>query len=161
MQQYIVYCNNISYIATIYRILQYMFIYYPSNASSSSSSTSALAQSYILQWKWMDLRNWKLIQIQKNYKKKKKILLATNSREFHIAIYCSLRIKNMTMSQYSPQTRRIYCNIRFREQYAIYIAYIAIYCQYIVAAIYCSLKLLSYVNYDFFNGTISNGYANF
>ena len=130
-----------SHIATIYRILQYMFIYYPSNASSSSSSTSALAQSYILQWKWMDLRNWKLIQIQKNYKKKK-ILLATNSREFHIAIYCSLGIKNMTMSQYSPQTRRIYCNIRFREQYAIYIAYIAIYCQYIVAAIYGSPSLV-------------------
>ena len=45
------------------------------------------------------------------------------------------------MSQYSPQTHRIYCNIRFREQYAIYIAYIAIYCQYIVAAIYGSPPL--------------------
>ena len=55
--------------------------------------------------------------VPKKKKKKKKKLLATNSREFHIAIYCSLGIKNIAISQYSPQTYRIYCNIRFREQY--------------------------------------------
>lgn len=37
------------------------------------------------------------------------------------------------MSQYSPQTRRIYCNIRFREQY--------IYCNILVDAIYGSPRL--------------------
>ena len=53
LQQYIVYCNNISYIAIYCDVVwslkrnSYLAstIYYPSNASSSSSSTSALAQS--------------------------------------------------------------------------------------------------------------------
>ena len=67
--------------------------------------------------------------------------------EYNIAIFAS---DIPCILQYSLQGA-IYCNI----------AYIAIYCQYIVATIHCSLKLLSYENYDFFNGTISNGSANF
>ena len=44
------------------------------------------------------------------------------------------------MSQYSPQTHRIYCNIRFREQYAICnILHMYTYCN--ILPIYCSRNM--------------------
>ena len=139
--QYIVYCDNILNIATIFSITLNIVV------GSCSDATQTVRDDYL--WlrlsQSMKMDGFEKLEIdpnQKNFIKLKKKMLATNSREFHIAIYCSLGIKNMTMSQYSPQTHRIYCNIRFREQYAIYIAYIAIYCNILVDAIYGSLPLM-------------------
>ena len=119
-----IYCN-ILYIATIYCILQ-QYIVYCNNICivyCQSEATQTARDDYLWLrlksdhengWIW-EIGNWS--KSKKFYKKKKIFLLATNSREFHIAIYCSRSLARQYILQYSPQTHRIYCNIRFREQY--------------------------------------------
>ena len=129
--QYIVYCNNILYIATIYRILQQYIVYCRSEATQTVRDDYLwlrLKSEHENGWIW-EIGNWS--KSKKFYKKKKFFLLATNSREFHIAIYCSRSLARQYILQYSPQTPvyiAIFASGSNILQYCVYCNILPIYC---------------------------------